>query len=95
MFRQFPIIAQEWSIQKRWMQSFRVGGYRGLNEKCSPQVHVFEHLVTASGADGDDYEIFRIWSLAAGSMSLGGGGLESLYLQPLPVPFLLLITSVM
>ena len=56
---------------------------------------MFEHLVTASGADGDDYEIFRIWSLAAGSMSLGGVGLESLYLHPLPVPFLLLITSVM
>lgn len=71
------------------------GNCGGLNEKCSPQVHVFEHLVTASGADGDDYEIFRIWSLAAGSMSLGGVGLESLYLHPLPVPFLLLITSVM
>ena len=42
-----------------------------LDEKCSPQTHVFEHLVPSRWCCLKGYETFRRWRLARGSTTLG------------------------
>lgn len=45
------------------MRSFGGLGNCSLNEKCSLQARVFEHLLPASRADRDGYEIFGYGAL--------------------------------
>lgn len=46
--------------------------YAGLNEKHLPLSHIFEHLLPVDDVAWGGYETFRRWSLARGSVWLGG-----------------------
>lgn len=41
-----------------------ITGFDGLNEKCPPQVHLFNHLVPGYNTVWEVYESLRRWRLA-------------------------------